>query len=58
MGCPGFTAVMKDDIAWMVNLTDLDQRSFGQPRFANSWVHQHSTIPKAGVPLDVIEVRN
>ncbi|CAM1501608.1 Fc.00g035920.m01.CDS01 [Cosmosporella sp. VM-42] len=58
MGCPGFTALMKDDIAWMVNLTDLDQRSFGQPRFANSWVHQHSTVPKAGVPLDVIEVRH
>jgi hypothetical protein len=57
MSCPGFTPLMKDDLAWMVNMSDAEQRSYGQPPSAHGWRHQYALAPKAGVSFDVIEVR-
>jgi hypothetical protein len=56
MTCPGFTPMMKDDIAWMINVDNFEQRAYGQPRFANCWRHQYAVAPKPGIPLDVLEV--
>ncbi|KHO00373.1 RNA recognition motif domain protein [Metarhizium album ARSEF 1941] len=55
MKCPGFTALMKDDIAYLANLSEMEERQYNQPRFANCWRHQYSLVPKPGMPLDVIE---
>ncbi|RDA90263.1 hypothetical protein CP533_4616 [Ophiocordyceps camponoti-saundersi (nom. inval.)] len=52
LGCPGFTPLMKDNISWLLNVSDREQRFFGQPRFAHSWRHQYSLAPKPGTPLD------
>lgn len=56
MECPGFTPLMKDDVAWLIGMSDGEQMSHGQPRFANTWRHQYSLAPKPGMPLDVVEV--
>lgn len=56
MECPGFTTLMKDDVAWLVGMVDGEQRVHGQPRFASSWRHQYALTPKPGMPLDVVEV--
>jgi hypothetical protein len=56
MSCPGFTPLMKDDIAWTINMGEQEQRAYGQPRFANRWRHQYALAPKPGMPLDVVEV--
>ncbi|KAH7176673.1 hypothetical protein EDB81DRAFT_773302 [Dactylonectria macrodidyma] len=55
MNCHGFTSLMKDDFACMVDMTDVQALSFGQPRFANSWTHQYALVPKPGIRLDVVE---
>ncbi|KAG5982072.1 hypothetical protein E4U55_002307 [Claviceps digitariae] len=55
MKCPGFTPLMKDDIAFIVGLSENEQREFNQPRFASSWRHQYSISPKPGIPDDVLE---
>ncbi|KGQ06603.1 hypothetical protein BBAD15_g8071 [Beauveria bassiana D1-5] len=55
MECPGFTVLMKDDVAWIVGMSEGEQRSYGQPRFANSWRHQYALAPKPGMPLDMVE---
>ncbi|OAA60104.1 RNA recognition, RNP-1 [Cordyceps fumosorosea ARSEF 2679] len=55
MECPGFTALMKDDIVWIVGMSEDEQRAYGQPRFASSWRHQYALVPKLGMPLDVVE---
>lgn len=56
MLCPGFTVQMKDDVAYLVDLSDLQQqREFNQPRFPDSWVHTYALCPKPGTSLDVIE---
>ncbi|OAQ60636.1 RNA recognition, RNP-1 [Pochonia chlamydosporia 170] len=55
MKCPGFTPLMKDDIACLAGLSEMDERRYNQPRFANSWRHQYSIAPKPGMPLDVLE---
>lgn len=47
---------MKDDIACLAGLSEMDERRYNQPRFANSWRHQYSIAPKPGMPLDVLEV--
>lgn len=57
MLCPGFTVTMKDDVAYIMNLTENEQRGFNQPRFANQWCHVYALAPKPGRPLDVMEVR-
>ncbi|KAI8273379.1 hypothetical protein K4K56_002080 [Colletotrichum sp. SAR 10_98] len=55
MRCEGFSATQKDDVAYLVDMEEMEQRSFGQPRFAESWRHLYVLVPKNGVPLDVIE---
>ncbi|KID82497.1 RNA recognition, RNP-1 [Metarhizium guizhouense ARSEF 977] len=55
MKCPGFTPLMKDDISYLANLSDMEERRYNQPRFASCWRHQYSLAPKPGMPLDVIE---
>ncbi|KAG6028453.1 hypothetical protein E4U41_000670 [Claviceps citrina] len=55
MKCPGFTPLMKDDIAYIAGLSETDEREFNQPRLASCWRHQYSISPKPGVPLDVLE---
>lgn len=56
MKCPGFTPLMKDDIACLANLSDMDQHGYNQPRYASCWRHQYSIAPKSGIPHDVLEV--
>jgi hypothetical protein len=56
MTCPGFTVLQKDDIAYITDMPEMEQRSFGQPRFGHMWRHQYALAPKPGVPLDVVEV--
>lgn len=62
MECSGFTVYMKNNIAknvdegGVMNMSELSWQSFGQPRFAASWLHQYALVPKPGVPLDVVEV--
>ncbi|KAG6295498.1 hypothetical protein E4U45_006046 [Claviceps purpurea] len=55
MKCPGFTPLMKDDIAYLAGLCDVEEGAYNQPRFACSWRHQYSMSPKPGVPCDVLE---
>ncbi|KAG6002397.1 hypothetical protein E4U21_003128 [Claviceps maximensis] len=55
MKCPGFTPLMKDDIAFIAGISETEQRAFHQPRFASSWRHQYSISPKPGIPYDVLE---
>lgn len=55
MKCPGFTPLMKDDIACIAGLSDVDERAFNQPRFASCWRHQYSISPKPGISFDVLE---
>ncbi|KAF6844285.1 hypothetical protein CMUS01_01254 [Colletotrichum musicola] len=55
MRCEGFSAVQKDDVAYIVDMGEMEQRAFGQPRFADCWRHLYVLVPKTGVPLDVIE---
>ena len=56
MTCPGFTPLMKDDVAYMFDMDVQRQLSYGQPLHANSWRHQYGLVPKPGIPLDVVEV--
>ncbi|KAM7205678.1 hypothetical protein V8F33_001004 [Rhypophila sp. PSN 637] len=55
MLCPGFTVLQKDNIAYLVNMSDQQQRGFNQPRFPEMWIHEQAICPKPGVPLDVLE---
>ncbi|KAL0937900.1 uncharacterized protein CTRU02_207631 [Colletotrichum truncatum] len=52
MRCEGFSTAQKDDIAYLVGMDEMEQRAFGQPRFAESWRHLYVLVPKTGVPLD------
>lgn len=56
LACPGFTPLMKDNISWLLQVPEAEQRFFGRPSHAHSWRHQYSLAPKPGMPLDVIEV--
>ncbi|OTA95420.1 hypothetical protein M434DRAFT_28926 [Hypoxylon sp. CO27-5] len=55
MGCPSFTVMQKDNIAWLVNMQDYKLGDFHMPRFADGWTHLHALSVKPGVPLDVVE---
>ncbi|OTA58653.1 hypothetical protein K449DRAFT_424342 [Hypoxylon sp. EC38] len=55
MGCPGFTVMQKDNIAWLVNMQEYKLGDFHMPRFADGWTHLHALSVKPGVPLDVVE---
>lgn len=56
MLCPGFSVVQKHNIATIAGLTKTQSREFNQPRFPDSWRHQWTLVPKAGMPIDVLEV--
>ncbi len=56
LSCPGLTPLMKDNISYMLNVSEDDQRYFGQPQQAYSWRHQYALAPRPGAPLDVIDV--
>ncbi|KAK1252468.1 hypothetical protein MKX08_003655 [Trichoderma sp. CBMAI-0020] len=55
MFCPGFTACMKDSIAWMTNMHTADLDYYQLPRFSNRWRHQYAIGPKPGFPPDLVE---
>ncbi|KAI0105745.1 hypothetical protein GGR51DRAFT_548978 [Nemania sp. FL0031] len=55
MLCPGFSVVQKHNIAILANLPEMKCREFNQPRFPGSWTHLWTLVPKAGMPIDVLE---
>ncbi|KAM0355655.1 hypothetical protein ACHAPU_000040 [Fusarium lateritium] len=57
MDCKGFTALQKDNIAFMVQMMPPmeQQRRHGQPLNPNSWVHQYAMMRKPDAPLDVVD---
>ncbi|RWA14186.1 hypothetical protein EKO27_g932 [Xylaria grammica] len=55
MLCSGFSVVQKHNIATVAGLLDEKCREFNQPRFPESWRHQWTLAPKAGMPIDVLE---
>lgn len=55
MLCPGFSVLQKDNIAFLVNMPDAQERGFNQPRHSDLWLHQQTICPKPGIPLDVLE---
>lgn len=55
MLCPGFSVTQKDNIAFNMGLTDMQQRGFNQPRFPELWVYEQAICPKPGYPLDLLE---
>ncbi|KAF4978839.1 hypothetical protein FZEAL_4841 [Fusarium zealandicum] len=55
MECKGFTTIMKDNIAYMVQMPEAEQRRHGQPLKPHAWVHQYTISPKPDIPLDVID---
>lgn len=58
LSCAGFTPLMKDDIAYIANMTGEEAfRQYGLPPFASGWRHQYALAPKPGMPSDVVEVR-
>lgn len=57
MECPGFTPLMKDDIAWIMNMEGEKLRRYNLPQNPFSWRHIYALTPKCGSSLDVIEVR-
>lgn len=56
MGCPGFTPLMKDNIAFMAGLDESHLAEYHQPSFANRWRHIYTLVPNPGLPADVIDV--
>lgn len=57
MGCPGFSPLMKDDIAFISSLDERQAMEYGVPGSAARWRHIYTLIPNPGVPGDVVEVR-
>ncbi|ENH71112.1 hypothetical protein FOC1_g10008485 [Fusarium oxysporum f. sp. cubense race 1] len=56
MQCHGFTALQKDNIAFMVQMIPMEQqRRHHQPANANCWVHQYAITRKPDAPLDLAE---
>ncbi|KAI1299688.1 hypothetical protein F5Y03DRAFT_408646 [Xylaria venustula] len=55
MLCAGFSVVQKHNIATLVGLSEQKCREFNQPRFPDSWVYQWTLVPKANMPIDVLE---
>ncbi|KAM0415730.1 hypothetical protein ACHAPT_013315 [Fusarium lateritium] len=55
MKCKGFTVLQKDNIAYIVQMGENEQRMYHQPESARSWVHQYSVAAKPDMPQDVID---
>lgn len=56
MGCPGFSPLMKDNIAFISSLDEHQVTEYGVPAYANRWRHIYTIVPNPGVPADVIDV--
>jgi hypothetical protein len=56
MGCPGFSPLMKDNIAFVSSLDERQIADYGVPTDANRWRHIYTLMPNPNVPGDVIEV--
>ena len=56
MGCPGFSPLMKDDIAFVSSLDERQAMESGVSPSAGRWRHIYTLIPNPGVPGDVVEV--
>lgn len=57
MCCPGFTPLMKDNIAFISNINEVQAMDCGQPAYANTWRHIYGLVPNPALPSDVIQVR-
>ncbi|KAI1433690.1 hypothetical protein GGR50DRAFT_705123 [Xylaria sp. CBS 124048] len=55
MLCPGFSVVQKNNIAQVAGMAPDRAREFNQPQCPDSWLHQWTVIPKANMPLDILE---
>ncbi|KAI1131029.1 hypothetical protein F5Y10DRAFT_275738 [Nemania abortiva] len=55
MLCHGFSVVQKHNIATLAGLSETKCREFNQPRFPDSWRYQWTLVPKANMPIDVLE---
>ncbi|TPX14939.1 uncharacterized protein E0L32_005048 [Thyridium curvatum] len=55
MDCHGFTVLMKDSIAHLARLQEVELSKYCMPRFPESWRHAYSFAPKRNCELDVIE---
>jgi hypothetical protein len=58
MLCSGFSVMQKANIAANANMPPEQTFDFNQPRFPHSWRHQWTLVPRAGLPMDVLEVRS
>lgn len=56
MSCPGFTPLMKDNIAFVHGMEAKDSHKYKQPPMANGWRHMYALTRNPDVPADVIEV--
>jgi hypothetical protein len=52
--CPGFTPVMKDNIAYLGSIEDRVASEAGLPPFAPQWDIFWTIGPKPGVPTDLL----
>jgi hypothetical protein len=57
MSCPGFTPLMKDNIAFISSLDERQAMDYGLPAYANAWRHIYALTPNPAVPGDVVDVR-
>lgn len=57
MDCPGFTPLMKDNIAFVSGLDEHQMVAYRVPANANRWRHIYTLMPNPAVPSDVIDVR-
>jgi hypothetical protein len=56
MECKGFTVLQKDNVAFMVQMSPMEQqRRHGQPMNPNSWVHQYAIARKPEAPIDLVD---
>jgi hypothetical protein len=57
LGCPGFTPLMKDNIACLVGWDGYKTAQHNLHPTANRWRHLYALTPNPVVPADVIDVR-
>lgn len=56
MGCPGFSPLLKDNIAFISSLDERQMMEYGVPAHANRWRHMYALVPNPALPADVIDV--
>ena len=57
MSCPGFSPLMKDNIAFVSSLDAGQVANYVVPEHANRWRHVYTLMPNPNIPADVIDVR-